>query len=194
MPLTPFANDIYDQLGAWRAADTSGDLSKLVTALAAMFDQIEEYARDQGERPGWAVIMDVDLCPVEALGFLAQFVGVSLRDGLTTAQQREWIRSTSGFRRGTPASMVGAAQQYMTGTKTVRMVERARGDAYHLAVITDPAETPDPAAVQRALISQKPAGIVLEYYTSAAPLLVEYTRDLHDVTVTIHSATLADVT
>jgi hypothetical protein len=135
-----------------------------------MFDQIETYARDSADgRPGWAILMDPDRCPPEALGYLAQFVGVTLNDGLSTTDQRARIKGTDGFKRGTRGALVAAAQQYLTGSKTVYVIERdasvdpVYGGAYGLTVFTFTPETPDSAAVLKALMEQKPAGIKLQY-------------------------------
>jgi len=70
--------------------------------------------------------------------------------------------------------MRAAAQATLTGNKTVIINERD-GDsatqpidyAYYLTVETYQGQTPDPAMTQRALLSQKPAGIVLTYVTIA---------------------------
>jgi hypothetical protein len=90
-----------------------------------MFDQIEGYARDRPDgTPGWAILLDPDLCPAEALPYLAQFVGVKLPEGLTEAQQRFRIKATDGFNRGKPSAIIAAAQQFLTGNKTVIIRER----------------------------------------------------------------------
>jgi hypothetical protein len=169
--VTPFTEDLYQELGAWRDADQNvWDLLKYSSSVAAMFDQIELYARDQDDgTPGWAILLDPDLCPTEALGYLAQFVGVDLRQGLSDAAQRERIKSTDGFKRGTPGAIVGAAKQYLTGNKTVILRERdpsidpANGGAYGFTVLTYTSETPDSAAVLKALQDAKPAGLIMDY-------------------------------
>lgn len=160
---TPFQEDVYRQLGAWRDADYgSWHLLEFIGAIASMFDQIETYARDDNGLPGWSLLLDPDRCPVEALPFLAQFVGVRSVEGLTEQQKRDKIKATDGFKRGTPGSIIGAAQLHLTGNKTVIMKERD-GGAYDLTVITHLSETPDAAAVLASIIEQKPAGIVLTY-------------------------------
>lgn len=172
-PTTPFQEELYAQLFAWADADVNNwDLLQYVGAIASMFDQVETYARDSSDqRPGWAILMDPDRVPAEALGYLAQFVGVSLKDGLSDASQRARVKSTDGFKRGTLGAIIGAAQQFLTGTKTVFLRERdpsvsaLYGGAYGLTVLTLASETPNAAAVLAALIEQKPAGILLSYTT-----------------------------
>jgi hypothetical protein len=119
--------------------------------------------------PAWGVIMDVDVAPFKALPWLAQFVGVTVphqnpgeTDENYDARVRDYIRATPGFSRGTPEAMIVAAQQYLTGNKEVIIRER-HGGAYLLQILTYASQTPDSAAVLKALISQKPAGIVLTY-------------------------------
>jgi hypothetical protein len=111
--------------------------------------------------------MDVNRCPTEALGWLAQFAGVRLLPGATDAQSRQRIQSTDGFRRGTVAAMTAAAQRTLTGTKTVGITERYTGDPYQLQVTTFAAETPDTVATYNALLAAKPAGLLLTYSTGA---------------------------
>lgn len=168
---TAFQEDIYGQLGYWKDLDNNvWDLLQYVGAMASMFDQIEQYVRDQPDgTPGWGILLDPDRCPSEALGWLGNFVGVDLKPGLTLADQRARIKGVSGFKRGTPGAIVAAAQQYLTGAKTVILRERdpsvdaANSGAYGFTVLTYTSETPDSAAVQAAILEQKPAGVLLLY-------------------------------
>ena len=81
------------------------------------------------------------------------------------------LKNASGFKRGTPSAIVAAAQQSLTGNKTVILRERdpgaaaVNGGAYGLTVLTYVSETQDEAKVLADLMSQKPAGIVLNYQT-----------------------------
>lgn len=108
-----------------------------------MFDQIETYARDRATgEPGWSIIMDPNVCPPEALNWLAQFVGVPLDSAIAVADQRAMIIGEQSFKRGTPAAMKAAVQRLLTGTKSLYFQERA-GDPYKLLVATLPEETPE---------------------------------------------------
>lgn len=124
--------------------------------------------------PGWSKLLDLDRCPDAVLPWLAQFVGVRLLPGSTPAEQRDRIRSTDGFKRGSIGAIKGAPLPHLTGTKFVQVRERFKptdpnGDhAYQLYVATKPAETIDAAAVLAALLAQKPAGIVLHYRVTDA--------------------------
>lgn len=159
-----FAEQAYEAVAPLSYADESygWPLLCLLGAIGSMFQLVEDLSRDTDDGPGWSAALDVDRAPEAALPWLAQFVGVRIPLGLDEAQQRARIRSTDGFRRGTPAALVGAAQQYLTGSKTVIFRERD-GGAYKLKVWTRTSETPDSAKVLAALLEQKPAGITLTY-------------------------------
>jgi hypothetical protein len=156
-------DDFYEDLGPWQRADTMGelwDLLEFCDAPVGLLQGLEEVIRDTDDGVGWSPILDVDRAPSDWLPWLAQLAGARLEPGLSDVNQRARIKSTDGFKRGSPGAIVGAAQQYLTGTKTVYLVER-HGSAYRLTVTTLASETPDLAAVQRAVADQKPAGIVL---------------------------------
>lgn len=130
---------------------------------------VEELARDSDDGPGWSALVDVDRCPTYALPWLAQLAGVSLlpiaageTEEAWDASMRERIRRADARSRGRPDAIRAAAERQLTGTKWLIFNERA-GDPYVLGVATRLDETPDQAAVQRAIREQKPAGIVLNY-------------------------------
>lgn len=147
------------------------DLRDYVTAISTMFAPVEEMVRDGQGNPPWSILFSIDNTPRSAYAWLAQWVGVTLdqksvseTDDAYYARQRNKIREVSGQGRGTLGAMTAAAQQYLTGNKTVMFRERDP-DAYSIIVITLDAETPNPDAVNLALISQKPAGIIMDYHT-----------------------------
>jgi Phage tail protein (Tail_P2_I) len=170
-----FAEGLYVALAPLARQDASYGWALLIlcNAIGTLFQVLEDYARDSPEGPGWSALMDLDRCPPEALPWLAQFVGVRLLPDSTPAEQRARIVATGGFRRGTPAALIGAAQATLTGNKTVVFRERDHDPAdtpayaYYLTVITYVSETPDPTATHNALLAQKPGGIVLDYRTAA---------------------------
>jgi hypothetical protein len=142
----------------------------LCEALGRMLEQVAEVFDPEGDVPPLAPILDVELCPAWALPWLAQLVGVVLPYGVGDDEARTYIRDVAGFERGTPASLRAAAGLFLTGDKTVYFRERDPTGAdppYTLEVVTVASETPDPAAVLRALLAQKPGGIVLNYRTVA---------------------------
>ncbi len=171
--LTPetFAARLYALLEplAQLDADAGWSLLILCNAIGAMFQEVEDWVRDTPAGPGWSLLLDLTRCPDEALGWLAQFVGVRLLPGMSADDQRAFIASTDGWRRGTRASMIGAAQSTLTGAQTVVFRERDHDPsdspdyAYYLTAYTYTDQTPDSAATLRALLAQKPGGIVLTY-------------------------------
>jgi hypothetical protein len=151
----------YDPQNAWA-------LLTFINAATQAFEQVEEWVRDTPDGPGWSLLLDAARCPPEALGWLAQFVGVRLLPGATDDANRARIVATDGFHRGTLSAMVAAAQATLTGHQSVFVTERdsaaaAPDYAYYLTVQTYSSQTPDPTATKNALLAQKPAGIVLTY-------------------------------
>jgi hypothetical protein len=164
---TPYHEELFL---AHQPIEQGGDWFIFIGAVASMFDQIETYARDQDDgTPGWGILLDIDRCPIEALPWLAQFIGVTIPPGLTDAQARAWVKGTDGFKRGSTGAIIAATQKRLTGNKTVFLKERdaaaspVLGGAYGLTVVTFTGETPDPANTLRDIIAQKPAGIILNY-------------------------------
>jgi hypothetical protein len=170
-PLAPdtFAARLYVALAPLAQQDPENAWSLLIlcNAIGTMYQLLDDYVRDSPDGPGWSALMDLARCPTEALGWLAQFAGVRMLPGLTDQQQRDRIKSTGGFRRGTTAAITAAAQPTLTGTKTVGITERYTGDPYQLAVNTYASETPDTVATYNAILAAKPAGLLLTYSTGA---------------------------
>jgi len=175
--LKSFAQALYDSMAPMQYDEPTWDyaMAKYLSGVGAMFQVVEDYGRDQqgGAIPGWASLMDPDLCPPEALGWLAQFVGVRLDVGLTVDEQRARIKATDGWKRGTVSAMRGAIAGYLTGSKTFSFRERFDynnpnvDSPYYMEVVTYTSETPDPVAAGAALLASKPAGIVLHYVVKA---------------------------
>jgi hypothetical protein len=148
---------IEDEANEWH-------LLHFCEALAGtLFEQVRSLVSDREDMQGWSVVFNVDECPPEALPYLAQFVGVHFEASLTVAQQREKIKERPAFARGTPGAILAAAKQRLTGTKYVFMEERFEGHAYRLLIRTFSTHTPEPAATLNDILSQKPAGILLDY-------------------------------
>lgn len=175
--LSSFAQRLYDDLAplAYDDANQGYALANFCKAFGTMFQVVDDYSRDQvvGNKvlPGWSQLIDINRAPAEGLAYLGQFVGVPILVGLSDAAQRARIKAVGGQNRGTLASIIAAAQQYLTGAQTVIVRERdvaasATDPAYGLTVITYASQTPDTAKVLAALIAQKPAGIILNYHTN----------------------------
>lgn len=166
MPEHKLVQKVYDSLGPWARADESGDLLDYVRALITPLTTVDDLVRDTDTHVGWGSLMDVDVAPSWILSWLAQFVGVSTIAGLSDADQRTRIKDTAGFRRGTPAAIILAAQQHLTGGRRVELYERD-GGIWVFRLRTYLTETPDSALVRAAVEALKPAGLVLNYEVQA---------------------------
>jgi hypothetical protein len=157
---------LYERLWPQTIEDEANEWHLLLfcEALAGtLFEQVRSYVADRDDMLGWEIIFDVDECPPEALPYLAQFVGVHFEDSLTVEQQRAKIKGRPAFKRGTLGAIEEAAKQRLTGGKFVFVAERAEGHAYRLLIRTFDSQTPDPVATRKDILTQKPAGILLDY-------------------------------
>lgn len=159
----------------------NSDLQAYIGSLGHMFDQAELAARPGDGDPPWSQMFDPTMAPDEALAWLGQWVGVpkEFKSSLETnedfyARQRQRIITHLGWNRGTRQAMIDVVTPLLTGNKTVFFDERSTS-AYTITVITRTAETPDPDAVERALLTQKPAGIVLTYVVVTGRTFAETT-------------------
>lgn len=138
-------------------------------ATGSMFAEVELYSEDTEDYEGWSILLDVNRCPREALPYLAQYVGERLPGGLTEEQERQWIRDAPNQVRGTVKSIVDAAQRYLTGGKTVTIIQRDGGPD-KLTVVTYTDQTPNSAQVLGELDKVVPADITLTYVVSAGQI------------------------
>lgn len=169
---TNFAQDVLDALAPMLYAESStGDaLTDYVTGLSLPFELVEEWASDtdNGE-VGWSLLLDVNRCPMEALPWLAQIVGLKLNTALSEADQRQQIHDVPNWKRGTPGAVQGAPVPFLTGTKTVIIRERYDGSGndapYAIEAITYTSETPDATKVEAVIREQKAEGLILTYVT-----------------------------
>lgn len=179
--LSRTAERLYESLAplAWDDEANDWALAHLCQAIAKTLDEVADISRDDDETdaPGYSQLFDVDEVAEKYLPWLGQFIGVSVPDNLTDEAKRLRIRETDGFNRGTVSAISGAARQFLTGDKTVYVVER-HGSAYRLTVSTLDSETPDVAAVEAALQEQIPAGIVWTLET-ISPTTFNALRDTH---------------
>lgn len=167
----PFGARLYGMLGPLAQYDPSYQWSLLIFVNAATqaYELVESWVRDTPDGPGWSLLLDVERCPPEALGWLAQFVGVRLLKNASDEANRERIAATDGFHRGTLAAIKAAAQATLVGNRSVFVTERDHDPAdtpdyaYYLTVETYRGQTPDPTATENAILAQKPGGIVLRY-------------------------------
>lgn len=164
------AERLYAALEPFAYADEENDWALLVYSGAAgqMRQQIHDLVADTEDRPGWANLLDIDNCPADYLPYLAQFVGSRIPTGSSEATARDIVRTHSGFNRGTVSALEAAVAATLTDTQTVYISERVDDNAYWLTVATLTSETPDEAATLAAVLSQKPAGIKLDFFTTTS--------------------------
>jgi Phage tail protein (Tail_P2_I) len=181
----PFTYLMYEAMSplAFAEADLGYPMLRFFKSIA--YNVHEIYAMITENGVPWSLSVSVDEVPSRYLDWLAQFVGVSFTQlqNLTSQQKRLIIKDAPGWKRGTPAAMVAAAQITLTGNKTVTMLERIGDDglehAYHLIVITYGEETPDPAKTLQALIAAKPAGIQMSHVVRTGQIWLTL-RDEYD--------------
>jgi hypothetical protein len=166
------AADIYEGLGPHREDDVSGELEDFVAALAGPLEALNSILSETDTHIPWEVALDVDEAPQEVLPWLAQWVGVRPVKGQPTEDLRGAIRTPDGFARGSLSALLAKAQRTLTGTQRLIVRERTPGP-YNLYVRSLVTETPDSAATLAALISQKPAGIVLDYAAAAGMTYID---------------------
>jgi hypothetical protein len=92
--------------------------------------------------------------------------------------------------------MTAAAKRTLTGDDPFILIIERNGSPYRIGAVTRTTQTPDPAVTLAALLSQKPAGLILTHTVSDDALIDEGTRtiDAVDVAVTIDAAVTADIT
>lgn len=115
---------LMGELGWAQSADTAGLLAGFMAGPAGIVQTLADLFTDSASGPGWSQICDVTRCPTDGLPWLAQFVGVRLPPGMPDAQARAAVQAESGWKRGTAAAIVAAAQQYVASGYTVVLAER----------------------------------------------------------------------
>lgn len=165
---TPTARELYGSLGPWKRADgeeTDWALLHLSEAVTRPLDAVEELIRDTDEGPGWHTIVDANKAPADFLPWLARFVGVLLQPALNEDARRVAIQDASGFKRGRPSAIAGAARTYLIPGGVVRVLERDES-AYHLRVQIYAAQVPagvDPAIIEAAVRAAVPGGLRVSF-------------------------------
>lgn len=158
----PFAERLALRLEPW----WTPDLGRKIMAIAAPIEPILELAEEHGEDgtagyvPAWGELFEVENCPPQYLGYLAQFVGVALPKEASTAEKRALIKEQPASRRGTRTA-VEAAIKSVIGSAPFTIQERTEANgtagAYHFNVIVGTGQSS--AALVQAITEVKPAGV-----------------------------------
>lgn len=147
------------------------DSGGIVQKLAAVFmapREVFEFIYGTDTYDPWGQLLDPDTCPSELLDWLAVFAGVDLPpSALTDDEKRYRIKQAAGRYRCTPRAVVEELQLVLTGTKTVYVGFHSQAPReWNYAVATIASETPDAAAVDRAVQAQKPVGMIATAVTT----------------------------
>jgi hypothetical protein len=171
--------DWWNQMGPWHDADlesgTAGNGFPLLTFLDAIGSQLAEteaYTRDDATHTGWGQLLDVNVCPTNALPWLAQLAGVAIPVGTSDSAARALIIAQANAKRGTPATLIAVLQAFLTGTKSVQLFER-NPDPYSFIIVCQASQIPGgvggatAALALAALTAAKPAGLVMSFIVQA---------------------------
>jgi hypothetical protein len=143
-------------------------------AIALMWQGLEQIVLDSDTHPGWTLILDPEDEPSQWLPWTATAIyGVELIPGSDTEEQRARIKELPPQKRGGVDALINGVKQTLTGAKTVNLFERAPGDAYLELIVTDLADTPNPAATLAAVREQKLAGVKQIYVATETWLVAE---------------------
>lgn len=136
--LESFAARIYALLEPMTKDDAKlgWPLNFYIGALGHMFQEIEDYARDdvELEAPGWSILMDSNRIPTKGLDWLAQFVGITVNHDDTDDGMRQQVKGHDRWGRGTPLSITSPAQRWIPAGAQMYMSERNPGP-YHVVFI-----------------------------------------------------------
>lgn len=160
---TTLTQQIADSTATWN--DPAGNWAAFNAALAAAGEEVYGIVVDQGDPdspgtyiPGWSVLLDPTNCPAKFLPYCAMFNGTNVQPGTAEADARAIIKGESGFARGTAASIIAAAQRFLSGTQSAFLLERTP-TPYHFTLVVRPEEAVNVIALTAAVDAVRPAGV-----------------------------------
>jgi hypothetical protein len=157
-----------------------------------MFREVEELVRARPGRQPWQQAFDIVACPDFQVPWLGQCIGVRVTPGIAPTLQRAEVTADAGMWRAGASSLTGATASTLTGAQRQRLTQRS-SDAWTMLLTTDPADTPDPAATNRAAQAAKAAGLLLTVAQSSVPLIDEFVRPIDSITGVIDTLAITDV-
>jgi hypothetical protein len=150
-----------------------------------------------GYQAGYGALFNPSTVPLVDAEYLAQYVGVQLPVGVDQPTAQSLILAESGFKRGTPASIIAAAKRHLSGTQSTVLLERVNAtgnpDAYAFVLITLTNETltiniiPNPSFGHDTIGSAPAAWTAISMATFLVAT-VGSTQQLHCVTNSLASA------
>jgi hypothetical protein len=116
---------LIDALWPWMTQALAWYCDALGAILSPLHDLVADVGVDGDPdfQPGYGSLLNIDTCADENLPYLAQFAGVTLPVGVGADQARTMIRMEPARKRGSPESIIAAAQRYLTGTQSVKLLE-----------------------------------------------------------------------
>lgn len=200
----PYGERLSARLEPW----LTGDLERMARAVAAPFEPILALCEEQGLDgeaayvPPWGAVFNAATCPPAALGYLAQYVGVSLPTTASEVEQRELIKQHPGFERGT---LVALEEQIYKHTKLARiegssLVERGiiierrsstgAENAYEVLIAVPAAEIVSEAELNQGIGEVIPAGIFSSLSTGEKYTFAEALHTYEEDTMTFAETTV----
>lgn len=155
---------LYEAMGFHRETDEENAfaLRRFCEAWCEPLQRVYDLVRERDGQAGWAIALDPENCPPEALPYLAQYVGAILTPNMDLVQQRAEIKEPSGWSRGRVPAIKLAARRELTGTELVIVRERKPEPGY-LYVRTLLSEDADPVRTEATVRSQTPAWLALDF-------------------------------
>lgn len=172
------AGRVLDGLGpAFRDA-AGAMLDDLVDGLTAQLQVVDELA--QPTPAGWATAFDLDTTPQP--GWLGRATGTQVPSGLTTEQQRTYVRDRAAWRRGSVDAMAAAVRVLLDSPGRVGFIERHDANAWHLQirVYAPEASGVTDAEILAAAAAQKPVGLIIDGVTVTPAMTYEDLAEMYD--------------
>jgi hypothetical protein len=158
---------LYESLGFHVDDDATGDLQRFCEAWCAPAQPMYDVAREREDgTPPWSVLFDPDLCPANALPYLAQYVGIVITPEMSEAQIRNEIKQPTGWRRGQTESIRIAARRTLVPVEDEELFVIIRPRTPEVGrhyVRTLVAQTPTPVRTEAVIRAALPAWEVLDY-------------------------------
>lgn len=169
--LTETGERLYSWLAPlfWTDEEHGWPGASFVSALAKMFDPAAEVIEPRNGKPGFATLLDPELCPEKWLPWLCQFVGIEVALAEAIIKQgkastlREWIKAPLMLQRGSVKGIEEAAKLTLTGTRSVFVFTRYLGEPFTVRVFTIESQTPSQSETRAAAESMVPAWCKLVY-------------------------------
>ncbi|TIC78771.1 hypothetical protein [Nocardioides sp. GY 10127] len=159
----------------------------------ATYEAVEDLTT--GDVTSWAAAFDLD--GTTDPGWLGLVTGQPVPSGLSTTQERDFIRARSSWRRGTPAVLVSTIGRYLNGTQTVELLERTSSPwRASLRVYSEEIKPGQEQLLRDAAAAAKPVGIRLDVHLADGVSYDHFTTEHGPAysVVTSEFGTYADMT